>query len=637
MRKIFLMILVMFLCITVKAEEQIEVKLEWVSNVYYNYEKDGLNYWGQFAYIYAGDKIAYCLDISTEVISDIYTKTNEIQTNNLVIKAGYFGYGYNNNVSLKDYMATQKLIWSFLGTDVYFTTESNGKGDKIDIWDNESRIRYMINNHATFPKYDSNFKFIVGNTYNLIQVNDINNGYTIVNDTLNNIEFDETGILFQTKEKGENNFYLETQYISRNDNTIYVADNSQKIMAIGSINNLKKKYEYEVIGGMIELQVKFDKIILNSSILDNTFELYDDSDTLLGTYIPNVDGYIKIDNLKLGDYKIKQVKISDGYEVLNKEYTFKITEQFLEHKKEIILSLKTINITINKYIVNPLTNNVISDDKIVYKIYNLDNNFIKEVVTDENGKTLFELDYGNYKIVQSNVNNIDKYHEDILIDESMFYEDKDYDIIDEIYQAKIKVIAIDKENNIPISNLKFSINIEEYTTNEDGYYITNTLDFGTYKFSNIMVEGYENLTDFDFELNNDCNFYIIDDEAYVDLVLNLEKVVEIIEEPITIEEETNIDYTLDKNETIEAKEEDNIDNIEDKEKEDEIIKNSSNDEKKDSGEEELSNEKTSIKEDTTNEDEKLPFLGESKGFKYVKKIYNFIRYLFNYIWLLQIR
>ena len=38
------------------------------------------------AYIYADDKIAYCLDISKNVNSSVYIKSDEIQNNNLIVQ-----------------------------------------------------------------------------------------------------------------------------------------------------------------------------------------------------------------------------------------------------------------------------------------------------------------------------------------------------------------------------------------------------------------------------------------------------------------------------------------------------------------------------------------------------------------------
>ena len=135
MKKLFIALIILFTIITVNAEENVKLDIKWIPNAYYNYKKNNLTYWGQLGYLYLDGKLAYCLEIETPINSTTYTPTNEIQSNNLVLLAGYFGYGYNNELNVKDYMATQKLIWSFLGTDVYFTTKSKGEGDVINVRD----------------------------------------------------------------------------------------------------------------------------------------------------------------------------------------------------------------------------------------------------------------------------------------------------------------------------------------------------------------------------------------------------------------------------------------------------------------------------------------------------------------------
>lgn len=645
MKKIILMLLVMFSFIVVNAEETVDVRLQWVPNVYYNYEKDGLNYWGQFAYIYAGDKIAYCLDISKTINSPTYTKSDEIQSNNLVTLSGYFGYGYDENMDLKDYMATQKLIWQFLGTEVYFTTKSNGLGEKIDISSNESRIRLKINNHATFPAYDSNFNFIIGSTNNLIQKNNINNGYNILNNTNNIIEFSKEGLLFSANEIGKNSFYLETKYMKNFDNQIYVADNSQKIMVIGGIENLLREYTYEVIGGTLNLKVIFDKNINGASLSDNVFEVYDDGGLLVGSYIPDNNGNIMIENLGIGKYKIKHIKVSDGYKVTSDEYAFEITEESLNQTIEVNLKLKTINVVINKTFSNPLINILNYDSGVVYKIYDSDNNLIKECVIDEMGYTIFELEYGDYRIVQSSINNIDIYHEDILISKDMFEENLVFNIHDDIYQAKIKVIVLDKTSQVPIENLNFMIDEKESVTNENGIFISDILNFGIYKFSNINMEGYYELENFEYMLSENNNFYVENNEAYVDLLLYLEKI-----EVEDLNNQDNEDTKLEEPENNEEDKEqesnpkdDSSDNenlgqddiVDDKNTEDSNPKDTiSNEEEKDNNLEEIiSNEE--VKDDNSDEsiskEEKLPFLGESENYDEDTKIYNFIDYLFRYI------
>ena len=624
MKKIILIIMVMFSFAIVNAEEIVNVRLEWVPNVYYNYEKDGLNYWGQFAYIYAGDNIAYCLDISKNINSTVYTKSDETQNSNLVVLAGYFGYGYEGNISLKDYMATQKLIWGFLGTKVHFTTKSNGEGEPIDIYDNELRIKYKINNHATFPSYDSEFKFIIGSSNNILQKNSINNGYSILNNTDNIIEFSDNGILFNANEIGSNDFYLETNYVKRFDNEIYIADNSQKIMVIGGIKNLKRKYSYEVVGGTLNIKLSYNKNINEANIEDNLFEIYNENDELIGIYSPDINGNIQVNKLKLGKYKIKELNISEGYNVSEYENSFEITEDSLNQIREVYLYPKTINVTINKTFSNTLIGDLNYDVGVVYKIFDFNNNYINELKINENGNAMITLEYGNYKIVQSNINRINIYHEDIIVDTTMFDNDLIFNVHDNISEAKIKILALNKKTNAPISNLNFKINNEERITNFNGIYITEPLEFETYRFSNITKEGYIEYESFEYKLDETSEYYVFENCAYVDLIIYLD---EVRENENNIKEDSN----------IENKEENEINNnIDSKDNEtDSSIEN--NDSLKQNTNEENNNDDEKIIIIENDNTLKLPFLGDNIRQNEKTKIYNYINYLFNFNWLFFIR
>lgn len=587
MKKIFVFILLMVSLSMVKAEEQINVRLEWVPNVYYNYEKDGLNYWGQFAFIYANDKIAYCLDISKNINSTIYGKTNEVQTNDLVVLAGYFGYNYEGNSTLKDYMATQQLIWEYLGTPVYFTTESHGKGKRIDIDDNALRIVYKINNHAYFPLYDSNYRFIIGSENNLIQTNKQINEYNILNNTNNVIDFNERGIMFKANEIGNNYFYLQTKYNKNFDNQIYVAEDSQKIMVIGGIENISRMYSYNVIGGSIHINVGADDGIFIKNVTENEFSLYLDNE-LVGIYKPDNNGKIIINNLNLGSYKLIHNVLCEGYKSSNEEYDIDVTIENLDKKLNINLQKKTLLVTINKSYGNPILNTLYYDENVKYSIYDGNGNLIDEVVTNDNGNVEFNLDYGDYRIVQSSISKINKFHEDIIISKDQFDNVLNYKIYDEYFNSKIKFIFLDKDTKLPITNIKFNFEGNEYNTDQYNFYISTSLQEGSYKIKDISLDGYNNISEEQFELDKSSEFYIVDGEVFVDKIIYMEKKQEIKDvKDDSIIEEIKGNVTLDNTDIKE-------DDIDDENQEENIII------------------------------DKLPFLGDKTNVGKKYKIFNFV-------------
>ena len=252
MKKILIGLFMLLLVVTVHAEETVNLELEWIPNMYYSYEKDGMTYWGQLAYAYVDGKLAYCLDIYQPITKYEYMETEEIQNNNLVLLAGYFGYGYNDEYLTKDYVATQKLIWQYLDMNVKITSESEGRGYEIDLYDNIIKIIGRINRYALFPKFDTDFMINLGTTNQFKDLNNISDNFNIINYSNNTIYSDNNNLMFEANEAGVNSFYLQTKYNSNHSNIIFVAPGSQKIMTIGEVSNLTREYIYEVIGNEIE-------------------------------------------------------------------------------------------------------------------------------------------------------------------------------------------------------------------------------------------------------------------------------------------------------------------------------------------------------------------------------------------------
>jgi len=548
MKKFFIGLFLLFALVNVSAKETVDVELKYVSNVYHNYDKNGLNYWGQAAYIYADGQIAYCLDITTPIINSTYDITDEEQTNNMILLTGYFGYGYNGETTLKDYLATQKLIWRYLGVEVHYTTKSNGNGDEIDIDDYVDKILNRIEMYETFPDYKSNYSFRLGSTSTIYDLNKINGDFRVINDSENYIAISNGNLIFDASEVGENKFYIEKNYDSKFKNLIYEASNSQKIMVIGEIENVIKEYSYNVIGGSINVNVLIDGDELSSGgrLNQNIFELYDSSNNLIGRY--NYDNGILISNLGYGKYTLKHVNISDGYYVEKDSYILQLDRFNTNITKDIYIKPKSIDVTINKSYGNKTFNIIKYDEDVIYDIYDSNNNFVDRMVTDYNGSSTISLMYGDYKIVQVNVNNVEIYHEDIIITRNDF-EDKIFDIYDEINKSKVRFLGLDRYTNEKVMDFEFELNDLLYKSN-NGYYMTGLLSYGTYKISNIYSDGYTDIQSLIFTINNNSDFYIVNDEVFVDVLIYFEK-EEVPETDDKLDIEIHDNDLIDDNEKIE--------------------------------------------------------------------------------------
>lgn len=532
MKKFLLILLLVLSPILVTAEEKVDVKIKYVNGVYWNYEKENILYSGKFSYFYVNDRIAYSMDITTPFVSNEYISTNKELSSNLIYKYAYFGYGYKDNNSLEDYMATQKILWKYTDSaKVYFTTEPNGQGNVIDISINEAKIKKIVNDYSRFPEYNK-LKFVIGTNNIISNENDIKDKLILENLSKNDISIDlNNSLSFNANEVGIQKFSLQKIFDYKYENIFYVSDNSPELLVVGKIDDIKKRYTYEVIGGTININVKFDKE-KNNDITNNQFKLYNSSNNLIGIYSPNKDGNINISNLIIDTYILKHEKITEGYDLENKEYKININENNLNIEKDITLNLKRSKLVINKTYSNIFTNNLEYDTNVSFKIYDENNNYINECITNENGKIETYLEYGNYKIVGNEKDNF-------IIDKSMFNDVIEYNIHDKIYNSNLKIITLDKNTNEKLSNTKFKINDKEYMTNEDGIYVFNNMNFGLYKIENFESSNIRNMNTIVYELNENSDVYIENKEPYVDIYLYLNN--NIIKEEINKEEDKVID------------------------------------------------------------------------------------------------
>lgn len=636
MKKIFAILLLVLLPIFVNAEERVGVKIVPVENVYWNYYSNGNYYSGQFVYIYVNDRLAYSLDKPTELISESYKVTSERPNQTRTEDFVYFGYGYNGKDELLDYIATQARLWSYeRGISPYFTTGPNGTGKEIDFYPYENELIEDYNNHFNLPDYGKNLIFNIGNKYTINNKKITLSNLVLKNETNNNISIDKNGnLLIETNQIGEYNFYIETNYPNKGDNIIYKSDDGKKIIVVGQTENLKKEYTYKVVGGSININVKFNKSS-KENIVDNRFELYDSSEKLIGIYSPNEEGNITITNLKNDKYILKHIDITEGYLKENNEYLFEINNENLDITKEIILNMKTTKVSINKTYGNIILNDINYDSNTIYEIYDERGIFLNEVKTDENGYVEFTLDYGNYKIIESSTKRNINY---IEINKTMFENNNHFDIHTYEYKTNLKIIALNKDTNEKISNVSFLINNNDYTTNEDGICIIKNIVFDTYKFNEINIKGFKKNDSFTYEINENNEFYIENNEPYTEIKLYLEK-EEIINENKVTSNNTEEKYEQNNNTTIENEKQESNDNeeenINNEVKKDDVsvdIENTNRDNNEIKNQNNVTNNITSNKGETENikeNIEKLPFLGENKvneDSKIIYYIYNFIKF-----------
>ena len=555
MKKILIFMAILFLSISVNVKadsSSVRVSVYYVPDVYYNYKKDGVIYWGQLGYIRADKQLAYCLDILTNITTDTYFKgeiSNDIKED--MILTSYFGFEYGKIGGFAYYAAAQQMIWKQMGIDVYFTDQSMGKGNIIDLSDIISIIEERINEYKRVPEIGNNFKVEIGSTLKLDDLNEVLNNFNVINNSENDISINNNNkVIIKAIKKGKGEFELRTQYKMIRSNLFLSAPGSQDLLVAGSIPDISRTYSYEVIPGSISIDL-FDSKTRSkentglTSFKGNVFELYKD-DEFVKEVETDETGRIYIDDLDLGSYKLKHVIVSEGY-IKNKEvYNFEIVNGNINIKESIYLEPLKSNITINKTYGNPIVGTSFYDKNVSFLIRNSKGDDVATIVTDEMGKANITLDYDNYRIIQITNNGIgNEYMREFRLNKSMFNRNHVYNIFTPIYEAKLKVKVYDLSTKLPMENIEFEIDGKTYFTDSDGIFITDNYKEGVYTLCETQIDGYYAIDDIIVEINDNSSYYIENDEIFIDVIVYNEKIKKEIEN----EEKDIIDDNNDKEET----------------------------------------------------------------------------------------
>lgn len=320
----------------------------------------------------------------------------------------YYGYGYNNRTDSKWYVVTQYLIWkSVSNNDIYFTDRLNGR--RIDKYVNEiNELNNDVMNHDNsniIDEYEVDYKDNINLSIDGYKV--LSSDYEIVNNTISNIEND--GIIKVTKDSNYYNIFR----------SYYDGYGSQDLLLRGNVSNKTYDIKVKVKKGNILLDIKVD----NKDNFNVCYTIYKDNVSVDYVCTGSNLEYKSID-LAYGDYIVKQSSISEGYIIDEKEYVVTIGNGI----SNVILNNYIISnkLEINKYYC--YLDECKVENNAQFEVYDLDNNKIGDVITDENGYGSIDLLYGEYLVKQ--VKGIDGYDfiRDFNVTIDSIYEEYKYSL-----------------------------------------------------------------------------------------------------------------------------------------------------------------------------------------------------------------
>lgn len=188
-----------------------------------------------------------------------------------------------------------------------------------------------------------------------------------------------------------------------------------------------------------------------------------------------------------------------------------------------------------------------------YGIYNINDELITKLTTDENGKATSEqvLEYGEYYIKEISPSNGYLLDENKYEVESKGTENYSLNVKEQVIRANIKInkyyLPFETNKKTPEDNVNFDLldskgnKIKELITDENGA-ISFNLPYGKYKIHQISTKkGFKYANDFEFsiESTNDINKEIIDEEVVAKL-----KVIKIDKDTKQVIKRANIKFKI---------------------------------------------------------------------------------------------
>lgn len=472
-------------------EGKIELR-EYVNNVYIkkHYDESSWRYeTSKFIRRSEDNAFLYCLQIfnavdsnqTYHVVKENYSNVLNISKDNWerIRLLAYYGYGYDNHTDDRWYSITQVLIWKtlFPETDIYFTDTLNGKRNDELFKTEINELESLVSLHNTYPKLKTDEKIYINKTTIIEDTNQVLNNYKIVE--MHNIDakIENNSLILNANTVGNAKIKLLKKDNFYSDNPIvYYSDKSQNVLKVGSYDPIELEFEFNIIGAKVEIYKK-DNLTGNfpqgnASLSGAIYGIYDsETNKLINTLTTNDKNYAISDYLPyLGSYYLQEISPSEGYNLDSTKYYFNVDKDNLNISLSVYEEVIKKHFEITKILGTKKTEIVTPEVNVLFGIYDNNDNLIFEKYTDNNGKIIFELPYGEYILRQLTVSQgyekIEDYAFKVIDNQSETLIFSNAPI-----QAKVKIIKTDQNGNtLALKDIKFKI--KNIDTNE---YVCQTL------------------------------------------------------------------------------------------------------------------------------------------------------------------
>ena len=420
-------------------------------------------------------KAAYCIEPGVNITIHDYdgaigyiNSPYSDEINQKIGLIGYYGYNYPGHQTLRYRAAAQSLIWETTGGQIVeFWTEKYGNGSFINLNKERNDIMSLVNSHYTMPSFNNETKdAIIGQTVSFTDNTGVLSGYEIYRSDNATSSINGNTLNITPNAVGEITVSLIKKTYTSDPTMIFVGKDSksQKMGIFGVHDPVVAKVKLNVKGGRVEI-IKTDADTGTTtpsgqaSLVGDKFGVYDVNDNLITTLTTDSNSYAISDYLpSLNVFYIKELEAPKGYVLNTEKYYFKLDKDNLLASINISNKVIERKYEITKVVASNKTQIMTPEVNVEFGIYDYNNNLIKTLKTDSDGKIYFTLPFGDYILRQlSTPSGFEK------IDDYKFSITESGPTINKVFSnaeitSRVKIIKIDDSGNrIAIAGIKFKI------------------------------------------------------------------------------------------------------------------------------------------------------------------------------------
>ena len=447
-----------------------------VDGYFYTRRGGGQSYMSAQWKLYDMDgKAAYCIEPGVNITIHDYdgaigyiNSPYSDEINQKIGLIGYYGYNYPGHQTLRYRAAAQSLIWETTGGQIVeFWTEKYGNGSFINLNKERNAIMSLVNSHYTMPSFNNETKdAIIGQTVSFTDNTGVLSGYEIYKSDNATSSINGNTLNITPNTVGEITVSLIKKTYTSDPTMIFVGKDSksQKMGMFGVHDPVVAKVKLNVKGGRVEI-IKTDADTGTTtpsgqaSLVGAKFGVYDVNDNLITTLTTDSNSYAISDYLpSLNVFYIKELEAPKGYVLNTEKYYFKLDKDNLLASINISNKVIERKYEITKVAASNKTQIMTSEVNVEFGIYDYNNNLIKTLKTDSDGKIYFTLPFGDYILRQlSTPSGFEK------IDDYKFSITESGPTINKVFSnaeitSRVKIIKVDDSGNrIAIAGIKFKI------------------------------------------------------------------------------------------------------------------------------------------------------------------------------------